>query len=95
MGAFAERGLLECAVPQHIPWVAFCCRPGPAAALAWARWLVAHTKNLTFLEPPTAGQNLSLCAAQSELGERQCNLGLNMSQSDKSEIVGKENMLIK
>lgn len=40
----------------------------------------------------TESQSMS---AQSELGERQCNLGLNMSQSDKSEIVGKENMLIK
>lgn len=44
------------------PWL---CR------LSGSGWLVAPTKTLTLLGPPQLGHNLSLSAAQAELGERQ------------------------
>lgn len=64
VGAFAVRRLLERTLPQHIPWLAFSSLRGSAACSALGCWLMAQTKNLTFLEPPTAGtESQSMCSS--------------------------------
>lgn len=64
-----ERAPAECSASAHSSG-GFLISCGSAACSALG-WLMARTKDLTSLEPPQLGQNLSLCAAQTELGKRQ------------------------